>query len=179
MTNTTTDIKNSEQLNSNAKSDVLTFDTDDCLKRKKFAEKLTQAITIDYAVEDDAYVLSLNASFGSGKTTFVNMWKHDLENKKIQCMYLNAWEQDFNDEPLMPILEALLEKLEKLPGDPSIKNKIYTVCTAVSAVGASIAKTVVSDNDVKAYDLAGWPRRTNSRFQVIYRRLESWDSFLN
>ncbi len=160
-------------------SDVLTFDTDDCLNRKKFAEKLTQAIRIVYAVEDDAYVLSLNASFGSGKTTFVNMWKHDLENKKIQCMYLNAWEQNFNDEPLMPILETLLERLEELPGDSSIKNKIYTAFTAVSAVGASIAKTVVSENDGKAYGLAGWLRRANSRFQVIYRRLESWDSFLN
>ncbi|MDA0944792.1 MAG: P-loop NTPase fold protein, partial [bacterium] len=138
MTDTTTDIKNSEQLNTNAVPGVLTF-KDDCLNRKPFAEKLTQAITTFYAFEDDAYVLSLNASFGSGKTTFVHMWKNYLDDQDIQCVYLNAWEQDFDDEPLMPILEALLGKL---PDNQNTRNKIYT---AVSAVGSSIAKQFIAN----------------------------------
>jgi hypothetical protein len=139
MIDTTTDIKNSEQLNTNAVSNTLTF-KDDCLNREPFAKKLTQAITTFYAFEDDAYVLSLNASFGSGKTTFVHMWKNYLEDQAIQCVYLNAWEQDFDDEPLMPILEALLGKL---PDDKQgIRNKIYA---AVSVVGASIAKQFIAN----------------------------------
>ncbi|MDA8575465.1 KAP family NTPase [Candidatus Marinamargulisbacteria bacterium] len=138
MTDTTTDIKNSEQLNTNAVSNTLTF-KDDCLNREPFAKKLTQAITTFYAFEDDAYVLSLNASFGSGKTTFVHMWKNYLEDQAIQCVYLNAWEQDFDDEPLMPILEALLGKL---PDNQNTRNKIYT---AVSAVGSSIAKQFIAN----------------------------------
>lgn len=142
MIDTTTDIKNSEQLNTNAVSNTLTFEYD-CLNRKPFAEKLTQAITTFYAFEDDAYVLSLNASFGSGKTTFVHMWKNYLEDQDIQCVYLNAWEQDFDDEPLMPILEALLGKL---PDNQNTRNKIYT---AVSAVGSSIAKQFIANTIAK------------------------------
>jgi hypothetical protein len=68
------------------------------------------------------------------------MWKNYLEDQAIQCVYLNAWEQDFDDEPLMPILEALLGKL---PDDKQgIRNKIYA---AVSVVGASIAKQFIAN----------------------------------
>ncbi len=146
MTDTTTDIKNFEQLNTNAVPGVLTF-KDDCLNRKPFAEKLTQAITTFYAFEDDAYVLSLNASFGSGKTTFVHMWKNYLETKAIQCVYLNAWEQDFDDEPLMPILEALLESIEANSQiSEEIKKKIKSSFSAIIAFGLSITSDIIANH---------------------------------
>lgn len=146
MTDTTTDIKNSEQLNTNAVPGVLTF-KDDCLNRKEFAEKLTQAITTFYAFEDDAYVLSLNASFGSGKTTFVHMWKNYLEDQDIQCVYLNAWEQDFDDEPLMPILEALLENIKANSQiSEEIKKKIKSSFSAIIAFGLSITSDTIANH---------------------------------
>jgi len=57
------------------------FDSFDKFNRKPFAERLTRVLTKFYPFYDEAFVLSLNARFGSGKTTFLKMWKHDLESK--------------------------------------------------------------------------------------------------
>lgn len=87
----------------------LSFNDHDRFKRKDFAEKLTKAIQTFSPFYNDAYVLSLNAPYGSGKTTFIEMWRHMLLNEHdISCIYINAWEHDFDDEPLVAILSTLL-----------------------------------------------------------------------
>ena len=54
------------------------FDKDK-FQRKPFADRLTKAITCFSPLVEGTYVLSLNACFGSGKTTFLKMWQHKLE----------------------------------------------------------------------------------------------------
>jgi len=87
----------------------ITFDTFDKFQRKDFADRLTKVISTFYPFYNDAFVLSLNAEFGSGKTTFLEMWKHDLEQKNYKVISINAWETDFDEEPLIPIISALLD----------------------------------------------------------------------
>jgi hypothetical protein len=87
------------------------FDKDK-FQRKPFADRLTRAITCFSPLVDGAYVLSLNACFGSGKTTFFNMWKDELETNQHKVIYLNAWDTDFDEDPVMAILHSLLENIE-------------------------------------------------------------------
>lgn len=94
----------------------ITFTNFDKLEREPFADKLTTAISKFYVLEKEAYVLSLNAKYGSGKTTFLNMWKHELESQKYKVIYINAWESDFDDEPIVPIISALLDTIESKNG---------------------------------------------------------------
>ncbi|MEC9291138.1 MAG: P-loop NTPase fold protein [Pseudomonadota bacterium] len=87
----------------------LSFEVDDRFNRKDLAEKLTEAICKFSPFYDDSYVLSLNAPFGSGKSTFIEMWQNMLQEEQgMECIYLNAWEHDFDDEPIVPILSTLL-----------------------------------------------------------------------
>jgi hypothetical protein len=49
----------------------------DLLGRKESAVSLTELI----CSTDEPLVLSINASWGEGKTTFLNMWRQILTNK--------------------------------------------------------------------------------------------------
>lgn len=93
-----------------------TFEKHDKLNRHGFAQSLTKSIERFYLFSDDAYVLSLDAPFGSGKTMFVKMWRHYLhkhEPDKFETIYFNAWKHDYFDNPTIPLLIELLKKVEK------------------------------------------------------------------
>lgn len=76
----------------------------DALDRKVLIEDLSEIISSTY----EPLVFALNAPWGTGKTTFVKMWKSYLKtNKKINSLYFSAWEDDFSNEPLIAILGEL------------------------------------------------------------------------
>lgn len=79
------------------------------LDREKYANVLT-TIVQNYA---EGFVLALNGEWGTGKTTFVRMWQASLEKATYKTIYFNAWENDFENEPLT----ALLGELKKLVDD--------------------------------------------------------------
>ncbi len=89
----------------------LTFQNFDKFQRQFFADRLTSVINSFSPFYDEAYVLSLNAKYGAGKTTFLKMWQSQLENEGYKVIYINAWETDFDDEPLIPIISALLDNI--------------------------------------------------------------------
>jgi hypothetical protein len=115
------------------------FENFDKLNRQPFAERLTKVITTFYPFSDGAYVLSLNASFGSGKTTFLQMWKTFLEERQFKVIYLNAWESDFDDEPLIPISTGLLEQIGNKDGASKKATKaLQGIMGATALIGNSV-----------------------------------------
>ena len=66
------------------------------LNREPYAKVLTEIVN-SYA---DGFVLAINNDWGTGKTTFVKMWRQQLINEGFQTIYFNAWENDFNNNPL-------------------------------------------------------------------------------
>src|SRR5690554_6662575 len=89
------------------------FDND-LLHREQYAEILTDIIS-NYK---QGFVLAINNEWGTGKTTFVEMWKGYLKKQSYETIYFNAWENDFQDEVIM----AILSELKKLTGD---SNKLF------------------------------------------------------
>lgn len=90
---------------------------DSCkLDRKKYAEVLTTIVRN----QPEGFVLAINNKWGTGKTTFVKMWQAYLA-KELQTkpIYFNAWENDFEDNPL----RALLGELQIWTGDSNISYK--------------------------------------------------------
>jgi len=53
-------------------------------------------------------VISINSKWGTGKTTFIKLWKSYLENKNYITQYFNAWEHDLSHEPLMAFLNCFV-----------------------------------------------------------------------
>lgn len=81
------------------------------LDRQKYAKVLTGLIDA-YA---DGFVLAINSEWGTGKTTFIKMWRQYLINKEFKTIYFNAWENDFDSNPLV----AIMSELKTLTGQDS------------------------------------------------------------
>jgi len=73
------------------------------LEREKYADVLTKIVGT-YA---DGFVLAINNEWGTGKSTFVKMWRQQLINQEYQTLYFNAWENDFESNPLVALMGEL------------------------------------------------------------------------
>ncbi len=98
--------------------------------RKKYAEALTNIIS----AYSDGFVLAINNEWGTGKTTFIKMWQKHLENEGFKTLYFNAWENDFESNPLIPLLSELKTLIPK-EDDSTFKSLL--------SKGALITKTVL------------------------------------
>ena len=101
----------------------------DLLDRKKPAEVLTQLVD----GIDGPCVLTIDAPWGAGKTTFLKMWSQHLRNKGFPIVEFNAWETDHAEDPFVA-LAAELEKGLKELGDGSFKEKVKDTMEAAKKV---------------------------------------------
>jgi len=100
------------------------------LGRKKYADILTDIIS-SYA---DGFVLAINNEWGTGKTTFIKMWQQQLNNAHFKTLYFNAWENDFESNPLVAILSEL-KSINPKSNDKNFKSLLKK--------GAVITKSVI------------------------------------
>lgn len=106
----------------------ITFESFDCFNRDGFAEALKNRIMFENPISSEGFVLSLNAEFGRGKTTFVNMMQAYLEEEGFKTFSINAWESDFMEDPFVPVVSSLVDKL------PDANGSLKKACKA--AIGA-------------------------------------------
>lgn len=92
----------------------------DKLGRKEYIIKLTDVV-LSY---QDGVVFALNGAWGTGKTTFVRMWKQYLKNQGVPVAYYNAWVDDISDEPLYSLLKQLNEVVGK---SKARRKKVFNV----------------------------------------------------
>ena len=79
---------------------------EDKLDREKLAPVLT---SIADAYAHSGAVLAIDGEWGSGKTTFVKMWRQYLTNAGYKTLYFNAWATDFIEDPLIALIGELKE----------------------------------------------------------------------
>lgn len=99
------------------------------LGREPYARVLTEIVNT-YA---DGFVMAINNEWGTGKTTFVKMWQQQLKNEGFQTIYFNAWENDFDSNPLV----ALMSELKNI-----INSKNEEVFKSIIQKGAVLAKNI-------------------------------------
>lgn len=86
------------------------------------------------------YVISLDAPWGGGKTTFLKMFKALLDNKGFSSVYFSAWETDFSVDPLLAFMGEIDELFNsKFPSDVS-KREVFK---KVKICATAIAKRVI------------------------------------
>lgn len=111
------------------------------LGRKEYAEVLSDIIKID----NGGFVLAINSQWGTGKTTFVKMWKQDLTNKDYKTLYFNAWENDLLTDPTVAILGELKKLLKLSNSDDSKFQKILSKSpTILKKIGPSLLKAFLA-----------------------------------
>lgn len=75
----------------------------DKLDRGKYAEFLTDFLS---SLDNQNYVMNLNAEWGAGKTYFLQRWYHTIKEDH-PAVYIDAWKHDFSDEPLLAVISAI------------------------------------------------------------------------
>jgi hypothetical protein len=107
----------------------------DALGRKESAEILTQFIS---SIREP-FVLAVDSAWGTGKTTFIKMWKQHLVGEGYKCIYFNAWENDFSDDPLVSLIGEVGASLDSLGIDKTKKAKVKTIFNKIKKDGAKLA----------------------------------------
>lgn len=85
----------------------------DRLERARYAEFLTNYLAAEGKQRN--YVLNLNAEWGAGKTWFIKRWYMELK-QHYPTVYIDAWQQDFSDDPLLTVISSIIDQLKHIAG---------------------------------------------------------------
>lgn len=124
----------------------------DLLKREIVADNLTSIID----AYEDSIVISIDSSWGTGKTTFLKMWKAKLEqSEQYKTIYFNAWENDDSDDPLLSIMTVLEAEILKQDGNTSKIKNILKFGKPILKQGIPLALKLITHGilDIKGVDL--------------------------
>jgi nucleoside-triphosphatase THEP1 len=118
------------------------------LGRESYARVLTDIVNT-YA---DGFVLAINNEWGTGKTTFVKMWRQQLKNEGFQTIYFNAWENDFDNNPLVALMSEL-ESLSNYTNREDFKSVIEKGAILVKNIAPILAKSLIKKYVVNIDDI--------------------------
>lgn len=119
------------------------------LAREPYARVLTDIVN----TYTDGFVLAINNEWGTGKTTFVKMWQQQLENEGFQTIYFNAWENDFDSNPLVALMSEL-ETLTNAKNKKVFKSVVEKGAVLVKNIAPSLAKSLIKKYVVNIDEIA-------------------------
>lgn len=70
-------------------------------------EETGKALTSIVESIDLGGTIALTGGWGSGKTTFLRMWKQSLEDQHYPTVLLNAWETEWAEDPLVAVIACI------------------------------------------------------------------------
>lgn len=137
----------------------ITSFNEDLIGLETFANKLKSFIDTEVDFVEGSLVVGLTSKYGSGKTTFLEMWKSLLEdetktNNNIHVISLNAWESDYYGDPLFAIISAMVDALRK---DGESVNKLINAAKDLgwftTAIGGQIVNKLTGIDPIAAGDI--------------------------
>ncbi|WP_421221864.1 KAP family P-loop NTPase fold protein [Aeromonas enteropelogenes] len=107
----------------------------DRLERAQYARFLTNYLAAEGKQRN--YVLNLNAEWGAGKTWFIKRWYMELK-QHYPTVYIDAWQQDFSDDPLLTVISSVIEQLKEEAGSrqlsPYLSTKLASLLKATAPI---------------------------------------------
>lgn len=133
----------------------------DLFARKDFGDSLTSV----FRNLEENVVLCVDAPWGDGKTTFANMWIASLRHQKINCIYYDAYEHDYTDDPFVSFCAEIISLAETaFGGDDGIQGLKDDLRTKAKRIGGKLLSTgariglkaltlgILKDSDVDALE---------------------------
>ncbi len=128
-----------------------TFSNFDKFGLEPFADELTRYLQVEFKFVDESFVLSLNSEFGSGKSTFFEMWANKLKSSNtFKVVYINAWNSDYQGDPLLAIVSYLLDVLPSGKNMEPIKETAGELCKFALSVGNDVVQRFTGIDVIKA-----------------------------
>lgn len=113
----------------------------DLFKRKELADQLTGYIER----LRDGTVLGLDAPWGEGKTWFGRHWAASLKAQDYRVIYLDAFQQDYVEDPFLLIASEINELIKDEVGlAEDLKEKAAKVMKAILPVGTKVLMSIAS-----------------------------------
>lgn len=107
----------------------------DLLDRKQYAESLMRLVES----AEENLVISIDAQWGKGKTTFIKMWQALLESNKIKTIYFDSFTHDYFQDPFISVVGEISEKYKSIP--KADKRKIAKFNGLASKIGVQLLST--------------------------------------
>jgi len=152
---------------------VSTFE-DDLIGLKDFADRLEKFIAVEQNYVEGSLVISLSSKYGSGKSSFLQMWKSSIESSaddKPILISLNAWESDYYGDPLFAVVSALInctqdagESVRKL------SNAAKDLGWFATAIAGQVIKKATGIDPVAAGKVAESKKNRKRRATTSYNR---------
>lgn len=143
------------------------------LSREPYARVLTDIVNT-YA---EGFVLAINNEWGTGKTTFMKMWKQQLLNDGFKTIYFNAWENDFESNPLVALMSELktIMNSENKEIFKSVveKGAVLVKNIAPALVKSLIRKYVVDIDEIAADAIENATKATSEIFEEEIKEFSS------
>lgn len=101
------------------------FTFDNCAVGRRAYGKFLASYLVE---EKEGFVLNLNGKWGTGKTEFLKRLYSHLHTQNHPVVYIDAWESDFTENPLLVVASELLAQLKTLlplKGDDIDKLTVY------------------------------------------------------
>lgn len=154
---------------------------EDLFELKSFSSRLEKFIDTEHEFVEGSLVVALNSKFGSGKSTFLKMWRSELlgekENKNPPLVIsLNAWESDYNGDPLYAIVSALAEAVQKKGEDAGgLLEAAKDFGWFSTAIGSQVVNKFTGIDPVAAGDVA--EKKKAERGEAIQLSLDSFSFY--
>ena len=110
----------------------------DTLNRKEFIEVITHVME----AIDGPCVVGIDGPWGSGKTTFLQIWAQHLLNEGFPVVSFNAWETDFSGDPFLALSDEMWQGLQRYKGG-SFDAKIDEIMTKAKEVALRAVPGVI------------------------------------
>lgn len=143
------------------------------LEREPYARILTDVVNT-YA---DGFVLAISNEWGTGKTTFVKMWRQQLKNEGFETIYFNAWENDFDNAPLVAIMSELATLTNK--GNKEVFKSVVTKGSIlVKNIAPAVMKALVKRyiGDLGDVNLEAVENATKASSEILEQEIKEYTS---
>jgi hypothetical protein len=131
----------------------------DLFVRKEFGDSLFSL----FKATDEGIVLCVGAPWGEGKTTFARMWMADLRKRNVHCVYFDAYEHDYSDDPFISfcaeIISLSAEAFAKSDAIQALKEDFRSkarrlggklLCTGTRIGVKALTLGILKDSDIDA-----------------------------
>jgi hypothetical protein len=156
------------------------FESFDLLGLKPFCDKLERYLIVEHDYVDGGLVVGLNAGFGSGKTTLIEMWENDLllrrkqEKDAPQPVVLNAWKSDYCGDPLSAILAGLIDAVSASGtadgNTAALKDAAKNAAWFITGLANQVTAKVTGINVIEAAEFAESKKGEIPDFISLFRQ---------
>lgn len=117
--------------------------------RERYADSIINLIeNSDNLTENNSFVFALDSAWGTGKSTFVRMLLNKIKDNNIDVVLYNAWENDYCQDALTPLLYDILNSdiFKKEIDSDNMNTLAKTISKLPKAIVKDMVQKVVGSN---------------------------------